>query len=78
MSGKFNSLLSPKQLLNIKYATHLHQPILRKDAEYMLVRMLFSFFLLCLYLVRFRLSANVTQIPSISLPLSETSKLYSH
>ncbi|KAF8195601.1 hypothetical protein BJ912DRAFT_957541 [Pholiota molesta] len=36
MSGKFNSMLSPKQLLNIKYATHLHQPILRKDAEYML------------------------------------------
>ncbi|KAF9483507.1 Nucleotidyltransferase [Pholiota conissans] len=36
LSGKYNSLLSPKQLLNVKYATNLQRPILRKDAEEML------------------------------------------
>ncbi|KAF8967190.1 hypothetical protein BDZ97DRAFT_1903577 [Flammula alnicola] len=33
ISGKFNSMLTPKQILNVKYLTHIEQPVLSQDAE---------------------------------------------
>ena len=38
VSGRFNSMLSSKQILNVKYVHHLEQPATREQAEDVLVR----------------------------------------
>ncbi len=39
-SGRFDSMLSSKQILNVKYVHHLEQPTTREQAEDVLVRCL--------------------------------------
>ncbi len=40
VSGRFDSMLSSKQILNVKYVHHLEQPTTREQAEDVLVRCL--------------------------------------